>query len=107
MELVGPDSQLSDTLLRSMYQELREGIREIAEGMDAPRYPVTDVARWAMARSFGANLLAVLEAPPEPSDRETLRRRVNLAYEGTLILIDYGKWATAAPKVPRARTASP
>lgn len=106
MELVGADSQLSEPVLRSLYQELREGLQEIAEGMGAPSYRVTDEARYAMARSFGTNLLALLGPPDAPTDRETLRRRVNLAYEGTLILIDYGKWATEAPKVPRSRRAT-
>ena len=103
MELVAADSQLSEDVLKSLYQEFREGIQEIAAGMDAPSFRVTDVARFALARSFGANLLALLESPPAPADRETLRRRVNLAYEGMLILIDYGKWTTDAPKVPRGR----
>lgn len=103
MELVAADSQLSEATLTSLFQELRDGVQEIASGMADPPYPVTDVARHAMARSFGVNLLALLEAPMNPGDRETLRRRVNLAYEGMLILIDYGKWTTQAPKVPRAR----
>jgi hypothetical protein len=104
MELVAADSQLSEAVLRALYQEFREGIQELAAGMEAPAHRVTDVARLAMARSFGTNLVALLEAPAALTDRETLRRRVNLAYEGMLILIDYGKWATDAPKVPRGRT---
>lgn len=104
VELIAPDSQLSDTALLSLYQEQRAAIREYTEEMATPAYRITDPARYAMARSFGANLLAILDGPPAPSDREALRRRVNLAYEGLLVLIDYVKWTTDAPKVPRRRT---
>lgn len=103
VELIGPDSEISDEMLRTLLQQHREGIEEFTADMETPRFPVTDPARLAMARSFGAHLLALLDEPATPADRETLRRRVNLAYEGLLVLIDYLKWTTDAPKVPRAR----
>lgn len=104
MELIAPDSQLSEATLRALLEEQRQGIAEFTGEMATPKHRVTDVARYEMARSFGANLLAVLEGLGEPPDREALRRRVNLAYEGMLVLIDYVKWTTDAPKVPRRRS---
>ncbi|MCI4337211.1 MAG: hypothetical protein L3K17_08505 [Thermoplasmata archaeon] len=107
MELVSPDSALPDAQLLTMYEEHREGIRELTASLGSPAYPVTDPARLGMAHSFGRNVLAVLEAPPAPGDREALRRRVNLSYEVMLILIDYAKNSTTAPKVPSGRAKAP
>jgi hypothetical protein len=100
--LIGSDSRISDASLREILVEHLEAVRELAERLGAPRFAVTDPSRIELARSFATNLLAFLDAPAASSlDREALRLRVNASYELMLVLIDYSKLFTDAPKVPR------
>ena len=105
MVLIDVGSRVSDATLREMLAEHLEAIRELAGLLAAPRFVVTDPSRIELARSFATNLLAFLDAPSASSlDREALRLRVNASYELMLVLIDYSKLFTDAPKVPRGKS---
>lgn len=108
MALIDPGSRVSDVTLREILAEHLEAIRDLAGLLGAPRFAVTDSSRIELARSFATNLLAFLDAPSaSPLDRETLRLRVNASYELMLVLIDYSKLFTDAPKVPRGQPTAP
>ncbi len=109
MPLIESTSTVADEVLKEMYAEHLDGIRSFAELLDAPPHPVTDSARIALAQAFASDTLAALRVLEARSDRASLVHRVNLSYEAMLILIDYLKTYTAAPRVPRpgGRTASP
>ncbi len=103
MALIEPGSTVSETVLLQLYTEHLEGIEEFAKTLEAPAYPVTDPARIQLARAFARDVLTALRLSESRMDRESLVNRVNLSYEAMLILIDYAKTYTEAPKVPRGK----
>lgn len=108
MVLIDAGSRVSDAVLRELLAEHLEGIRELAHRLTEPPFAVTDPSRVELARSFATNLLTFLDAPGGSTlDREALRLRVNASYELMLVLIDYSKLFTDAPKVPRGKSTAP
>ena len=101
MALIGPESTLPDSALREIYVVHVAGIRGLVHVLEEPPYPVTDVARIDLAHSFAQHLLDALRAVEPDGSRAALVHRVNLSYEGMLILIDYAKTYTDGPRVPR------
>lgn len=108
MSLIDPGSRVPDAMLRELYIGHFAGIRELLPTLAAPPYPVSDVARLDLARSFADDALALLPTPNRiGTDRADLVRHVNLSYEVLLILIDYVKTYTDGPRVPRPASAAP
>ncbi len=103
MTLIAPATTLPDDVLLQLFTEHLEGIEEFAKSLEAPAYPVTDAARIQLARAFAQDVLDLLRRSDARADRASLVTRVNLSYEAMLILIDYAKTYTEAPKVPRSR----
>ncbi len=103
MTLIAPATTLPDDVLLQLFTEHLEGIEEFAKSLEAPAYPVTDAARIQLARAFAQDVLDLLRRSEARADRGSLVTRVNVSYEAMLILIDYAKTYTEAPKVPRSR----
>ena len=103
MALIAPDSGTSDKVLRELLAEHMEGVESLAKSLETPRGKVLDPARLALARDLAADVTHVIGPLDVLTDRETLRRRVNLSYEAMLVLIDYLKLFTDVPRVPQAK----
>ncbi len=103
MSLILDPSRYPTASLVTLRVTMVEGLREVAEDLDAPRGKVVDAAGLERARDLIRAAQDALsgEVPPDP---ERLAAEINLAYAATLAAVDLMKCHTDLPRVPRPRS---
>ncbi|MHB1434919.1 MAG: hypothetical protein ACYCPN_00935 [Thermoplasmata archaeon] len=107
MPLLAETTELSDTAIDRMGDELSQELTELLPRITDPQVEVIDPMRLATLKSLVEGALRWVRSIPPGASRTDRIARVNLAYDLVVLSIELLKGATAIPKVPRPRNPPP